>query len=56
MAYYEKRWNIYTAQFLMKQTVLDEHQNGSVLSETYYIEIQLMKHDNPEAAYKEVNK
>jgi hypothetical protein len=52
MTYYQKEWNLYVANFLMKETVNDEE--GKILSESHYICVELFRYDNPEEAYKAI--
>jgi hypothetical protein len=54
MTYYQKGWNLYVANILMKKTVKDV--NRKVLSESYYIAVELFQFNDPEEAYSEISK
>jgi hypothetical protein len=47
-----KDWDLYVAHFLMKEIKKDD--NGNILNESYYINIELFRYDSPEKAYAEI--
>ncbi len=49
MTNYREDWNLYVVNFLMKETIKDDHEN--FLSESYYISVELFRFKNPEEAY-----
>ncbi len=57
MTYYEKDWNIYVANFLMKKVVKFDtaEREGEIKSESYFIAVELFRCENPEEAYNRIS-
>lgn len=57
MTYYQKDWNIYIANFLMKTVVKFDmgEKAGEIKSESYFIAVELFRCENPEEAYDRIS-
>lgn len=52
MTYYREEWNVYVAQFLMKEAVKDS--DGLLLREQHHLTVKLFRFENPEEAYERI--